>query len=80
MLIFYYDRESSRWKRLFGPMHLFCGENAHNELSDGFDAGVSVGLYVKKRVFFYDFLGLQLFKCVYVTVKNTFGYFFFFFV
>lgn len=45
--------------------------------------GVSVGLYVKKQdffweFFFYDFLGLQLFKCVYVAVKNTFGYFFFF--
>lgn len=64
-------------------MHLFCGENANNELSDGFVAGVSVGLYVKKQDFFlefflYDFLGLQLFKCVYVAVKNTFGYFFFF--
>lgn len=64
-------------------MHLFCGENANDELSDGFVARVSVGFYVKKQyffgeVFFCDFLGLQLFKCVSVAVKNTFGYFFFF--
>lgn len=44
-------KEFRIWKRLFGPMHLFCGENANNELSDGFVAGVSVGLYVKKRGF-----------------------------
>lgn len=65
-------------------MHLFCGENANNELSDGFVWwGVSGSLCQKTRFFFlsfffYDFLGLQLFKCVYVAVKNTFGYFFFF--
>lgn len=41
-------------------MHLFCGENANNELSDGFVAGLSVG----GGFFFYDFLGLELFKCV----------------
>lgn len=57
MLILYFNRVSSRWfknefriwKQLFGPVHLFSGENANNELSDEFVAGMSVGLDVKKQ-------------------------------